>query len=753
MNRIIYFFLAISTFCAAFSQTEFSQENATQLLKTLCIDIGPRPMGSPAERKALQFAVEKFKEYGCDTAYIMEMPYSTRSNTTSGIAIGVKRGAAKRIILVGGHIDSAGPEIPGADDDGSGAAAVMEAARVLCKRPMESTLMFCCWGGEEQGLEGSKYFVEHYADLDSIDMMLQADMANGIEKIDLDPDTHGASAPAWLVKAAFEEFYSLGYEHLGYATHFYSLNYAAKEGAGSDHESFLRKGIPAIDFTTDVTKPIHTPRDNFENFDPRGLKRTGDVIVRLVNRFDGDIPSREVDQYWLYVVGSTPIFIPFPLLWAFVGIAVVLALIAFVVIRRRREPPDSPNRVQWSGMKMWLFSIVIVVCGWFSSDLVGLLRGIRHPWMTAIPMYYVLAAVASGIGVWFSLRMTQKLHLSHCPYVFFKRAAIILIIFLILLGFANVKLMVEPAVGLLLISLAVLIRNPLLKLFFWALSPWWMLRLVFSEWGALFFRGAAMALPAEIPTWLMFNGVMILFLSLFILPFLFAAAAVVRDTPQISSFIPRIRSIGVLSILTTVFVIFAGYLMSQPVYDNLWYRDLRVEQRYDMNRNKKDIIIKSGEYLSDLNINYGGNTTHVNSRATELTLTPTAVFDTTMLSVDRQVQKTQSGDARIFKVDLTLRATQRPYIVSVTYNAGKDKLTSFDTHWKFRNDAGLCTISWYSFPDSVLKIPVEFEVTGSDSVRENIEVTFARLAEPMSIEGELTYLIPRTRYNTSYIYK
>src|SRR5258706_2815613 len=92
-----------------YSQTEFSQENATNLVKVLSVEIGPRPMGSPSEHRALQFAVDKFKEYGCDTSYIMNMAYSTRANTTSGIAVGIKRGATKRISLLGAHIHSARP--------------------------------------------------------------------------------------------------------------------------------------------------------------------------------------------------------------------------------------------------------------------------------------------------------------------------------------------------------------------------------------------------------------------------------------------------------------------------------------------------------------------------------------------------------------------------------------------------------------------------------------------------------------------
>src|ERR1041385_7185561 len=263
------------------TQTDVSQENAANLLKVLSNDIGPRPMGSPAEHRALQFAAGKFKEYGCDTSYIMKMDRSSRANTTSGIAVGMKRGATKRIIIIGGHIDSAGPEIPGADDDGSGSAIVMELARVIGKRNTQSTIVFCCFGGEEQGLEGSQYFADHFENIDSVAMMLQVDMANGLGIIDLDPDMHARSAPRWLVQAAVEEFYNLGYEHLRYPTHFFSINYAASRGSGSDHESFLNKGIPAIDFSTDVSKPIHTPRDNFENFDPRGLKRSGDILLKL----------------------------------------------------------------------------------------------------------------------------------------------------------------------------------------------------------------------------------------------------------------------------------------------------------------------------------------------------------------------------------------------------------------------------------------------------------------------------------------
>ncbi|MEK9137238.1 MAG: M28 family peptidase, partial [Bacteroidota bacterium] len=134
----------------AVRQTEFSQDSAMTYLKVLAKDIGPRTMGSPGEQRAMKFAVDKFREFGCQEAYIMPMLIAEGVNTSSGIAIGVLKGRTDRIIILGGHIDSSDPEVPGANDDGSGVACVVEAARVLAKMQHASTIMFCCWGGEER---------------------------------------------------------------------------------------------------------------------------------------------------------------------------------------------------------------------------------------------------------------------------------------------------------------------------------------------------------------------------------------------------------------------------------------------------------------------------------------------------------------------------------------------------------------------------------------------------------------------------
>lgn len=84
------------------------------------------------------------------------------------VAIQRGGGDANRVILITGHLDSRVSDImnstsdaPGANDDASGVAAVMEAARVLSKHRFRATLVYAALSGEEQGLYGGKVLAEY----------------------------------------------------------------------------------------------------------------------------------------------------------------------------------------------------------------------------------------------------------------------------------------------------------------------------------------------------------------------------------------------------------------------------------------------------------------------------------------------------------------------------------------------------------------------------------------------------------------
>jgi hypothetical protein len=87
--------------------------------------------------------------------------------------LAIQRGSndPDRIIVISGHLDSrvtdvmnATSDAPGADDDGSGTAAVLEAARVLSQHKFSATLVYAVLSGEEQGLYGGKLLAQYALD-------------------------------------------------------------------------------------------------------------------------------------------------------------------------------------------------------------------------------------------------------------------------------------------------------------------------------------------------------------------------------------------------------------------------------------------------------------------------------------------------------------------------------------------------------------------------------------------------------------
>jgi len=84
--------------------------------------------------------------------------------------LAIQRGTSDpdRVVIISGHIDSrvtdvmnAAADAPGADDDGSGVSAVLEAARVLSRRKFPATIVYAVLSGEEQGLYGGHVLADH----------------------------------------------------------------------------------------------------------------------------------------------------------------------------------------------------------------------------------------------------------------------------------------------------------------------------------------------------------------------------------------------------------------------------------------------------------------------------------------------------------------------------------------------------------------------------------------------------------------
>jgi len=101
-----------------------------------------------------------------DTVTGRRIPTPTRVTNVFAIQRGTQR--PEDVVIITGHIDSrvtdpmnATADAPGANDDGSGSAAVIEAARVLSRHKFPATIVYALLSGEEQGLHGGKIMADH----------------------------------------------------------------------------------------------------------------------------------------------------------------------------------------------------------------------------------------------------------------------------------------------------------------------------------------------------------------------------------------------------------------------------------------------------------------------------------------------------------------------------------------------------------------------------------------------------------------
>ena len=143
---------------------------------------------------ARAWAASRFGEISqaCGGCIVTVMPFDMvtgrRVPTATRVmnVLGVQKGTTDpdRVILIAGHLDSRVTDVmdftsdaPGANDDASGVAAVLEAARVLSKHKFPATLVYAVLSGEEQGLLGGKILANHAR---AEGWKVQADLNNDI---------------------------------------------------------------------------------------------------------------------------------------------------------------------------------------------------------------------------------------------------------------------------------------------------------------------------------------------------------------------------------------------------------------------------------------------------------------------------------------------------------------------------------------------------------------------------------------------
>src|SRR5215217_6193630 len=195
-------------------------------------------------------------------------------------------------IIIGAHYDHLGRggegslapregEIHhGADDNASGTAGVLELARIFStQRPkLKRTLVFITFSGEEEGLLGSNYYVNHpLMPLDKTVAMINMDMIGRMKDRKLIVGGVG-TAKEWrqLITAGSNGAFELTMNEDGYGP--------------SDHSSFYSKQIPVLFFWTGTHTDYHKPSDTFEKINYNDEARILSLVARIVRDVDSADP-------------------------------------------------------------------------------------------------------------------------------------------------------------------------------------------------------------------------------------------------------------------------------------------------------------------------------------------------------------------------------------------------------------------------------------------------------------------------------
>ncbi|HUQ80357.1 MAG TPA: M28 family peptidase [Gemmatimonadaceae bacterium] len=232
------------------------------------------------------------------------LPGELPTQNVAALVRGTDPALRDEYIVLGAHFDHLGrsamgaldPDAAnaihnGADDNASGTAAVIELARLLRRNPAMRSVIFVAFSGEELGLLGSQYFVDHLpVPIEKVRAMLNFDMVGrlrddrmivyGVETAsELKDIVDRANAPAPLQLTAVGDGFG-----------------------ASDHSSFYAKNLPVLHFFTNVHDDYHKASDDAEKINAGGIAR----VVAFAERITREIADRPQPLTFVRAVAAAP---------------------------------------------------------------------------------------------------------------------------------------------------------------------------------------------------------------------------------------------------------------------------------------------------------------------------------------------------------------------------------------------------------------------------------------------------------------
>lgn len=249
-----------------------------------------RGLGTKGLDMALEYLEGRFREAGLrpmgEDGYRQSFP-GPEGTTLVNLIGGLGDASGQGHVILGAHYDhlglgepgeaNHGKIHPGADDNASGIAVLLECARELQDEEMTRPVLFIAFTGEERGLLGSAHYAGH--------PVLPLDECTAMVNLDTVGRLFDGSLMVFGTGTAQELSHILQGVNHGFR---FQLDMPEKDPGGSDQMSFVRRGVPAIQLFTGPHPDYHRPGDTADKIDYEGLGRiagfTSELVLYLADR-------------------------------------------------------------------------------------------------------------------------------------------------------------------------------------------------------------------------------------------------------------------------------------------------------------------------------------------------------------------------------------------------------------------------------------------------------------------------------------
>ena len=256
-----------------------------------------RGLGTSELDEAATYIADRFREAGLQPGGeggtflqawdepVAELGRTVTLRNVIAVLPGTDPRLAGESLVVGAHYDhlglgeygrdsaDRGQVHPGADDNASGVALLLELARTLAVRPHPRAIVFVAFTGEEVGRLGSRHYVEQAGSY-PVERM--------IAMVNLDTVGRLGERPLTVLATGTAQEWVHILQGAGYVTGV-ALKTVADDIGSGDQTSFIAAGVPAVQFFSGAHADYHRPGDTLDKLDLAGMVKVAQVLKETVD--------------------------------------------------------------------------------------------------------------------------------------------------------------------------------------------------------------------------------------------------------------------------------------------------------------------------------------------------------------------------------------------------------------------------------------------------------------------------------------